>query len=125
MQKRRPKFLDIAKIRLSIPAIVSILHRASGVGLFIFLPLILWLFSGTLSDESAFNTYQTWVHNPLVIIILIGLLWAYLHHAFAGIRFLFLDVHKGLELSTARATSKIVFVSAIVLTVLIAGACLL
>ena len=52
-------------------------------------------------------------------LILIGLLWAYLHHFLAGIRFLFLDVHKGLELNTARTTAKVVFASALILTVVL------
>lgn len=125
MQKVRPKFLEVTSIRLPIPGIVSILHRISGVGIFICLPLVLWLFAGTLSKESDFETYQQWVHNPLVILVLIGLLWAYLHHSLAGIRFLFLDIHKGLELQTARATAKFVFAAALVLTVVIAGVCLL
>lgn len=125
MQKERPKFLDVSSIHFPIPAIVSILHRISGIGMFICLPLVLWLFSGTLSHESAFNTYQKWVHNPLVIIVLIGLLWAYLHHSLAGIRFLHLDMHTGLDLPTARLTAKIVAVAAVVLTVVIAGVCLL
>ncbi len=125
MHKKRPKFLDVKSIRLPIPGIVSILHRISGVVLFVCLPLLLCLFAGTLSTESAFASYQAWVNNPLVILILIGLLWAYLHHSLAGIRFLLLDAHKGLELQTARATAKAVFVAAIVLTVVIAGVCLL
>lgn len=125
MHKKRPKFLDVKSIRLPIPGIVSILHRLSGVALFVCLPLLLWLFAGTLSSESAFASYQAWVSNPLVILILIGLLWAYLHHSLAGVRFLLLDAHKGLELQTARTTAKGVFVAAIVLTVLIAGVCLL
>lgn len=125
MHKKRPNFLDVKSIRLPIPGIVSILHRLSGVALFVCLPLLLCLFAGTLSQESAFESYQAWVNNPLVILILIGLLWAYLHHSLAGIRFLLLDAHKGLELATARATAKAVFVAAIVLTVVIAGVCLL
>lgn len=125
MQKVRPKFLDVSSIRFPVPAIVSILHRISGIGMFICLPLVLWLFSGTLSQESAFDTYQKWVHNPLVIIILIGLLWAYLHHSLAGIRFLHLDMHQGLDLPVARKTAKAVAILAVVLTVVIAGVCLL
>lgn len=125
MHQKRPKFLDVKSIRLPIPGIVSILHRLSGVALFVCLPLLLWLFAGTLSSESIFETYQVWVRNPLVVLALIGLLWAYLHHCLAGIRFLLLDVHKGLELQTARATAKAVFVAAIVLTALIVGVCLL
>ena len=125
MHKKRPKFLDVKSIRLPIPGIVSILHRISGVALFVCLPLLLCLFAGTLSKESAFESYQAWVNNPLVILILIGLLWAYLHHSVAGSRCLWLDADKGWELQTARATAKAVFVAAIVLTVVIAGVCLL
>ena len=117
--KPRPVFLEIPNIRLPIPGIVSILHRISGVGLFIMLPVLLYLLSGTLSRESAFETYRAIVSNPLVKLILIGVLWAYLHHFFAGIRFLFLDAHKGLELNTARNTAKLVFIAALVLTVVL------
>ncbi|OFR04318.1 succinate dehydrogenase, cytochrome b556 subunit [Neisseria sp. HMSC055H02] len=117
--KPRPVFLEIPNIRLPIPGIVSILHRISGVALFVMLPVLLYLLSGTLSRESAFETYRAIVSNPLVKLILIGVLWAYLHHFLAGIRFLFLDAHKGLELNTARNTAKLVFTAALVLTVVL------
>lgn len=123
MQKKRPIFLQPAQIRLPVPGIVSIMHRISGLALFVCLPWLLWLFSGTLSNESAFECYQAWVHNPLVIIVLILLLWAFLHHALAGIRFLFLDIHKGLNLSTARTTAKSVLVVEFILLIIIVGAC--
>ncbi len=117
--KQRPVFLEIPNIRMPIPAIVSILHRISGVILFVSLPLLLYFMAGTLSSEAAFETYRSIVANPLVKLILIGLLWAYLHHSLAGIRFLLLDAHKGLELETARMTAKVVFVAALVLTVIL------
>ncbi|MDO5687553.1 MAG: succinate dehydrogenase, cytochrome b556 subunit [Neisseria sp.] len=123
MQKHRPKYLDIPKIYFPVPSIVSILHRISGVGLFLFLPLLLWLFAGTLSSESSFATYQAVVANPLVKLILIGLLWAYLHHAFAGIRFLLLDADKGLDLAPARLSANVVVYAAPIVA-LIVGVCL-
>ena len=117
--KQRPVFLDISNIRLPIPGIVSILHRISGVLLFLSLPPLLCFLAGTLSREAAFETYRSIVSNPFVKLVLIGLLWAYLHHSFADIRFLLLDAHKGLELQTARATAKLVFVSALVVTLVL------
>lgn len=117
--KNRPVFLDLPSIRLPIPGIVSILHRISGVLLFISLPVLLCLFAGTLSSDEAYQSYRSLVANPLVKLGLIVLLWAYMHHALAGIRFLLLDAHKGLELQTARLTAKIVFVSALVLTLIL------
>lgn len=115
----RPIFLDIISIRLPIPGIVSILHRISGVLLFISLPLLLWLLAGTLDNVAAFESYRAFVAHPLVKIGLIGLLWAYLHHFFAGIRFLFLDAHKGLALNTARTTAKTVMALALICTAIL------
>lgn len=119
MQTNRPVFLDLPSIRLPIPGIVSILHRISGVLLFVSLPLLLWLFAGTLGNAEAYETYRSFISHPIVKLGLIVLLWAYMHHALAGIRFLLLDAHKGLELQTARLTAKLVFVTALVLTVIL------
>lgn len=119
MQKQRPVYLDIHSIRLPIPGIASILHRLSGVILFVSIPIVLCLFGGTLSDAEKFQNYQNFVANPLVKIALIVLLWAFLHHALAGIRFLLLDAHKGIELKSARMSAKIVVIAAVVLAVVL------
>ncbi|HJV07072.1 MAG TPA: succinate dehydrogenase, cytochrome b556 subunit [Chromobacteriaceae bacterium] len=119
MQKQRPKHLDLAAIRLPLPGIVSILHRISGVALFFSLPLLIYLLHGSLSSADAFETYRAVVSHPLMKIVLIGLLWAYLHHFCAGIRFLLLDIHKGLDLQTARATAKTVLAVSLALTVIL------
>jgi succinate dehydrogenase / fumarate reductase cytochrome b subunit len=121
MEKTRPKHLDLPKIRLPIPGIVSILHRVSGALMFLSIPVALWLLSGSLSSEASFEQYRAFIAMPLVKVALLGLLWAYLHHACAGVRFLFLDVHKGVELDTARATAKAVIVVSLVLTALVGG----
>ncbi|WP_274584145.1 succinate dehydrogenase, cytochrome b556 subunit [Neisseria leonii] len=117
--KKRPVFLEINNIRLPIPGIVSILHRISGVILFLMLPVLLCLLGGSLSSGETFESYKNLVGNPLVKLVLIGLMWAFWHHFFAGIRFLLLDAHKGLDLPTARLTAKIVFAAALVLTVIL------
>ncbi|WP_274571586.1 succinate dehydrogenase, cytochrome b556 subunit [Neisseria leonii] len=117
--KKRPVFLEINNIRLPIPGIVSILHRISGVILFLMLPVLLCLLDGSLSSGETFESYKNLVGNPLVKLVLIGLMWAFWHHFFAGIRFLLLDAHKGLDLPTARLTAKIVFAAALVLTVIL------
>lgn len=123
--KKQIKYIDVPYLapRMSITAIVSILHRITGIALFVCLPIILWLFSGSLNSQEGFEVYQAIVGNPLAKLILIGLLWAYLHHAFAGIRFLLLDLHKGLEAKTAQKTAKIVAIAAPIVA-LIMGAIL-
>jgi succinate dehydrogenase / fumarate reductase, cytochrome b subunit len=117
--RKRPKFLALHQIRLPLPGIVSILHRVSGAGLFLMLPLLLWLFDRSLGSPVAYDAYRDAVSNPLVKIVLFGLLWAYLHHFCAGIRFLLLDVHVGVDLESARRSSMVVMVVSIVLTLLI------
>ncbi|MDD3675924.1 MAG: succinate dehydrogenase, cytochrome b556 subunit [Thauera propionica] len=119
VRKPRPKHLALNQIRLPLPGIVSILHRISGAGLFLLLPFLLFLLDRSLGSPETFETFSAVVGHPLVKLLLIGLLWAYMHHFCAGIRFLLLDMHKGLELEAARNSSRIVLIVSIVLTVII------
>ncbi len=116
VRKQRPKHLAVQEIRLPLPGMVSILHRVSGAGLFLFLPFLLYLFAASLESAEGFATAAA---HPLAKLILLGLLWAYLHHFCAGIRFLLLDMQKGLELQSARNSARIVLVVSLVLTVLV------
>lgn len=118
--KKRPKNLNLATIRLPLPAIVSILHRVSGAALFLFgIPFLLWVLSCSLARQEGFDRWRDIFGNPLLKIILIGFLWAYLHHFCAGIRYLALDLHKGISLSAARASSKLVLFASIALTLVL------
>ncbi|MBC7205603.1 MULTISPECIES: succinate dehydrogenase, cytochrome b556 subunit [Methyloversatilis] len=117
--KTRPKHLQLTAIRLPLPGIVSILHRISGAGLFLCLPLLLWLFDASLGSPDTFESFSAVVGHPLAKLLLLGLMWAYLHHFCAGVRFLLLDMHKGLELATARKSSVAVLVVSLTLTVIL------
>jgi succinate dehydrogenase / fumarate reductase, cytochrome b subunit len=121
MPTSRPKHLNLMEIRMPLPAFVSILHRVSGAILFLMLWLLLCLLGSSLESAQSFAVFKSWVGHPLVKIVLIGLLWAYLHHFCAGIRHLAMDMHKGLELETARATSKAVLAVSLILTAVIGG----
>lgn len=121
MQKVRPKHLDLTKIRLPVPGKVSILHRVSGVGMFLGLPFLLYLLQVSLSSPEAFETGRAFLAHPLTRLVMLGFLWAFLHHACAGIRFLLLDMHKGLDLKTARSSAVAVLVVSIALTVILGG----
>ena len=121
MSASRPKHLNLMQIRLPLPAFVSILHRVSGTILFLVLPLLLYLLSSSLESQQSFTAFKAWIGNPLVKIVLVGLLWAYLHHFCAGIRHLAMDLNIGLELETARATSYAVLAVSLLLTGVIGG----
>ncbi|HAF55446.1 MAG TPA: succinate dehydrogenase, cytochrome b556 subunit [Thauera sp.] len=119
VRKQRPKYLALNEIRQPLPAIVSILHRISGVGIFLMLPFLLYLLDRSLGSPETFETFAAVVDNWFIKLVLFGLLWAYLHHFCAGIRFLLLDMHKGVDLEPARKSSKIVLAVSLALTVII------
>ena len=121
MPKPRPIYLDLFRIRLPLPGFVSILHRITGAGLFLLIPLVLYLLQSSLQTPQSFAAFKDTVGHPLMKLILIALVWAYLHHLCAGIRHLALDLHYGTELATARATSWTVLAVSIGLT-LVCGA---
>ena len=121
ISKRRPKNLDLKTIRLPLPGVLSIIHRLSGAGLFVMLPVLLWLLQASLESQESFAVFLALAMHPLAKIIALGLIWFYLHHFCAGIRYLLLDLHVGVDLEAARRSSKIVFAVSIVLTLLIAA----
>jgi len=121
IKRKRPKNLDLMTIRLPLPGILSILHRVSGASLFLMLPVLLWMFQASVASPESYETVRGLVAHPLAKIILLGLIWFYMHHFCAGIRYLLLDLHKGIELPAARLSSKLVFAVSIVLTLLIGG----
>jgi succinate dehydrogenase / fumarate reductase, cytochrome b subunit len=121
MNKNRPKHLALHKIKLPLPGFVSILHRISGLLLFIALPFVLWMLQASLRSIDSFTQLVEIFHHPLTKVLILGVLWAFLHHFCAGIRYLALDFHIGSSLQQARASSKWVLVISLGLTI-IAGA---
>jgi len=103
--RNRPKHLNLFQIRLPIPGIVSILHRISGASLFLMLPFLLYLLQQSLQSPDSYIHFRELVGHPLVKLILLGLLWAFLHHFCAGLRYLTLDMHMGTDLAAARSSS--------------------
>jgi succinate dehydrogenase / fumarate reductase cytochrome b subunit len=106
--KNRPKNLNLLTIRLPINAVVSILHRASGVMLFLVLPLLLLALKTSLQSESSYDALAQLLGTWFFKLILIGLSWAFFHHFYAGIRHLLQDVHWMTSLQKARFSSRVV-----------------
>jgi succinate dehydrogenase / fumarate reductase, cytochrome b subunit len=118
-KKKRPLWFNLSPFNLPVPGLVSIFHRVSGLLLFLGLVWFLFLLDMSLTSEEGFARFQAYVAHPLVKSSLLVLLWAYLHHLCAGVRHLFLDIEKGIELATARATAFAVFAVSLALTVFI------
>jgi succinate dehydrogenase / fumarate reductase cytochrome b subunit len=115
--KPRPVYLNLFAIRLPLPAFVSILHRISGALLFLIgIPLLLWAVQRALASPDAWAQMRATLSTPLAKLVLIVLAWSYFHHFIAGIRHLVMDLHIGMDLKSARQSSAVTLVLAVLLT---------
>lgn len=132
LAKPRPEFRninafkDLTTYRMPAAAWVSILHRVSGVLMFVLLPLIIWIFDTSVSSEisaarlrMAFSTGATGIVLKLVGLALI---WAYLHHFIAGVRHVWMDTsHEAVSKSWGGASAKVTLALSLLLTVALAA----
>ena len=117
----RPQFRNLnlpllLTYRLPLPGVVSIMHRISGAALFLTLPLLLWLFDLSLISELSFERLRGIASNFFFKLLLVLLLWGFFHHLVAGIRYLLLDLHIGIDLKSARTSSIVVYAVSLPLT---------
>lgn len=119
--RARPKYLNILELGLSqpMPAVLSILHRISGAMLFLAILWLLWMLDRSLSSEAAFEKLRHYAGLWPVKLALLVVAWGYCHHFCAGIRYLFLDLDRGIDLATARRTTVATFAVSLLLTALI------
>jgi len=121
----RPQFrnINITQIvgyRLPLAGIISILHRISGLLMFLLLPFILFLLDKSLVSESSFEYFKGFTSNWFVKLVILALSWAYLHHFCAGIRHLVMDNHIGLDKDSARKSAAGVLVVSVPLALIVA-----
>ncbi|HEC07215.1 MAG TPA: succinate dehydrogenase, cytochrome b556 subunit [Thiolapillus brandeum] len=115
----RPVFLNLLQIRLPVAGIMSIAHRAAGVLLFLSIPFLAALLSVALSGQAGFLQAQTLLKQPIMQVILFLLLWALSHHFLAGIRYLLIDVHLGVQAPRYRQTAWAVLILSPLLALLL------
>ena len=119
--KTRPKYYDLNLAHLPPPGLVSIFHRVSGALLFFpILPIALYILHATLASEDGYARWSTLFHRPGVKLIVILAAWAYAHHFFAGLRYLLLDLHIGIDKAPARSSAVIVLVLGILAAAFVA-----
>jgi succinate dehydrogenase / fumarate reductase, cytochrome b subunit len=119
MNKKRPKHLALHLIKLPLPGFVSILHRVSGMALFLALPLLLWMLQYSLRSIETYTELMDMLAQPLAKLVMLGLLWAFLHHFCAGLRYLAIDMHWVGNLAQARKSGWVVMFVSLALTVVL------
>lgn len=113
--QQRPVFLNLFQIRFPLTAIVSIIHRVSGILLFLFIPLILSILQMSLISLESFDHLQEIFSHPFAKISILLVLSAVVYHTIAGFRHIIMDFGIGDSKRTAKISSTIV----IILSVLI------
>jgi succinate dehydrogenase / fumarate reductase cytochrome b subunit len=134
LAKKRPEFRninafrDLPTYRLPAAGWVSILHRISGVLMFVLLPFIIWMFDTSISSEYSFARFRSVFNNgvgPLVPgwfvkLVALSLIWAYLHHFIAGLRHLWMDVsHKAVTQEFGTKSAMVTWISAVLITLVL------
>ena len=129
LAKKRPEFrninalVDLPTYRLPAAGFVSILHRISGLVMFLLLPFVVWMFDTSVSSEisfakfkSAFNIGVGFVPGVLVQLVALVLIWAYLHHLIAGVRHLYMDARHAVSKEFGKSSAVVTLVSSLGLT---------
>ena len=108
--KPRPKYYEFNLAHHWAPAVLSIFHRISGVLLFFpLLPAALYAMQASLESEAGFAQCRELFAHPLAKLVILGVVWLYAHHFWAGLRYLLLDMHWGVAKAPARASALLVF----------------
>ena len=113
-------FAQTVHYRLPLAGIVSILHRISGMLMFLLIPFVLYLLDKSLTSEISFAHFKGFTSHWFVKLVILALVWAYLHHFSAGIRHLLMDLHMGLDKDRGRQSAVAVFAISLPLTALVA-----
>ncbi len=122
-------FKDLTTYRMTAAAWVSILHRASGILIFLLMPFVIWMFDTSISSEisfekfkSAFNAGMLGLPGALWKLVALALIWAYLHHLIAGLRHLWMDAsHAAVTKEFGKSSAVFTLAVSIGLTVVLAA----
>jgi len=101
----RPVFLNLLQIRMPIAAVMSIMHRISGVFLVLLVPVFLYWLQLSVSGVQGFSAAREMFVQPSGRIILFLLSWTFSHHFLAGVRYLIIDMDTGVDKQTANRTA--------------------
>jgi succinate dehydrogenase / fumarate reductase, cytochrome b subunit len=127
--RQRPgtmRLVDAVKYRLPLAGVVSILHRASGGLMFVLLPFIIWMFDVSVTSEisyerftSAFGAGIGFLPGWFIKLMVLALIWAYLHHLIAGVRHLWMDATHSVTKAHGHNSAVVTLFASVALTVIL------
>ena len=119
MKKQRPVNLQLNTISFPPAAITSILHRITGVALFVALLFVIWAWACSVSSPEGFQLVQQQMNGWLGKIIAIGTISALTYHILGGVRHLIMDMGVWEELESGNNSAKAIIGIWIILTIVV------
>ncbi len=117
---------DIVRYRLPAAGIVSILHRVSGALMFLLLPFAMWMFDASLSSQVSYDVFASAFAVGIgpfagwfLKLVVLALIWAYLHHFIAGVRHLWMDATHSVAKAQGSRSAVVTLALSVLLTVLL------
>lgn len=107
----RPVYLDLRRIRLPVTGWVSILHRLSGIILFVSTPAVVYLLDLSLRNAHGYAQAAAWLDRGWAQLWAVLVLWSLCHHLAAGVRFLLIDADVGVNIHAARRSARAVIIA--------------
>ena len=118
------RLIEALQYRLPLAGVVSILHRVSGMLMFFLLPFIVWMFDASVTSEISYDSFTSafvagigFVPGVVIKLVALALIWAFLHHAVAGIRHLWMDATHSVSIQQGHSSAVATFVISILSTV--------
>jgi succinate dehydrogenase / fumarate reductase cytochrome b subunit len=119
MNPKRPVNLELSTIHFPITAITSIMHRLSGIAIFLLLPLMLYLLQESLASAESYNHLQVLLQQPILKLMLWFFVSALFYHFMAGVRHMVSDLGWGEEVKTSRISAIILLLLTVVSTAIL------
>lgn len=116
---KRPVNLDLASIRFPVMAITSILHRISGVGLFILMPYMLYLLGNSLKNAGTYQDVLQHMQTPFARVALLLFALGMVYHLVAGIRHMIMDLGFGESLEAGQRSAYLLLAVSAVIALLV------
>jgi len=117
------RLVDALGYRLPVAGVVSILHRVSGLLMFVLLPFIIWMFDTSLTSEISYSQFTAvfaggtgFLPGWFFKLLALALIWSYLHHLLAGLRHLWMDATHSVSKEFGRQSAIVTLAISLVLT---------
>ncbi len=113
----RPVNLDLTTVRMPFTAVLSILHRITGVIIFFGVPVLLWLLEKSMTSAAGYEEVEQLLAGGFWRFAFFGVIWAFAYHVMAGIKHLAMDMGHAETPETAKIAAALLIIGNILILI--------